>query len=341
MKNKQIQNMMIRIGRFRLLLFAFVLALAVSGCVTNDWAEKEQKEKDLISAYVKEHGITEDQKTQNGIYFIEEVHGTGLAPKKNDYVVINYTGRYIADNRIHETSYDSLKGEWDNADAYKYFVYGPLKFEYGFSIAGINEGLALMKEGGKAQLLIPSDKAFYDFNPMIYDIELLKVISNPAHDDSLVMDKYLTQVGLDSVNNYYEKTDVYVKVTHVENPGDNHYFQSKDTLYFKYSGKLLDSYGPTVTERVFDSNMQTDATVKYVHGQQSYEKGSFMLGFSTALRTSLDTLRYKSKATFVLPAIKAYGDKGLINSQFGYIIVPKYQTVVYDIEVVDLQTPAK
>jgi hypothetical protein len=341
MKNKKIQNMMIRIGRFRLLLFAFLLAFGVSGCVTNEWAAKEQKEKDLIAAYVKDNGITADQKTENGIYYIEKVKGTGLTPKKDDYVVINYTGRYIEDNRIHETSYDSLKGEWVNADTYKYFVYGPLKFEYGFSIAGINEGLALMKEGGKAQLLIPSDKAFYDFNPMIYDIELLKVITDAPHDDSLVMEKYLTQTGLDSLNNYYEKTGLYVTETHVNDPNDTHYFQSGDTLYFKYSGRLLDDYGPEVTERDFDSNMQTDATVKYVHGQQSYEKGSFMLGFPSALRLSLDTLRYKSKATFVLPSIKAYSDKGLINSQYGYIIVPKFQSVVYDIEVVDLLSPAK
>ncbi len=195
-----------------------------------------------------------------------------------------------------------------------------------------------MKEGGKAQLLIPSDKAFYDFNPMIYDIELLKVISDPAHDDSLVMEKYLTQIGWDTASTYYEKTGVYVKETYVENPNDDHYFQASDTLYFKYTGKLLDSYGTEVTERVFDSNMQNEETVKYVHGQQSYEKGSFMLGFPQALRTSLDTLRFGSKATFVLPSIKAYSDKGLINSQYGYIIVPKFQTVVYDIEVVDLQS---
>jgi FKBP-type peptidyl-prolyl cis-trans isomerase len=341
MKNKKTQNMMIRIGRFRLLLYAILLAFAVSGCVTNDWAEKEQKEKDLIAAYVKDNGITEDQKTENGIYYIEEVAGTGLSPKKDDFVIINYTGRYIEDNRIHETSYDSLKSEWDNADTYKYFVYGPLKFEYGFSIAGINEGLALMKEGGKAQLLIPSDKAFYDFNPMTYDIELLKVISNPAHDDSLVMEKYLNQIGWDTASTKYEKTGVYLKETHVEDPNDDHYFQAGDTLYFKYTGKLLDGYGPAVTERVFDSNMQNEETVKYVHGQQSYAKGSFMLGFPSSLRTSLDTLRYKSKATFVLPSIKAYSDKGLINSQYGYIIVPKFQTVVYDIEVTDLLSPAK
>lgn len=333
--------MMMRIGRFRGLLFTVLLIFAVSGCVTNDWAEKEQNEKDLIAAYVKNNGITEEQKTQNGIYFIEQVQGTGLSPKKDDFVVINYTGRYIDDNTIHETSYDSLKGEWGNAATYKYFVYGPLKFEYGFSIAGINEGLSLMKEGGKAQLLIPSDKAFFDFKPMIYDIELLKVITDPAHDDSLVMEKYLSQIGWDSTSTYYEKTGVFVKETHVENPNDDHYFQAKDTIYFKYTGKLLDSYGPVVTERVFDSNMQNSETVKFVHGQQNYEKGSFMLGFPSALRSSLDTLRFKSKATFVVPSAKAFGDKGLINSQYGYIIVPRFQTVVYDIEVTDLQSPAK
>ncbi len=97
------------------------MAFAVSGCVTNDWAEKEQNEKDLIAAYVKDNGITEDQKTENGIYFIEKVAGTGLSPKEDDFVVINYTGRYLEDNRIHETSYDSLKGEWDNADNLQIF----------------------------------------------------------------------------------------------------------------------------------------------------------------------------------------------------------------------------
>jgi hypothetical protein len=66
-----------------------------------------------------------------------------------------------------------------------------------------------------------------------------------------------------------------------------------------------------------------------------------MLGFPAALRSSLDTLRLGSRAKFLLPSVAAFGDKGLINSQYGYIIVPKYQTVLYEIEVVDLQFPAK
>jgi FKBP-type peptidyl-prolyl cis-trans isomerase len=340
MKIKKIQNMMIRIGRFRLFLFIILLAFAVSGCVTNDWAEKEQKEKDLIAGYVKDNGITADQKTENGIYYIEEVAGTGLSPKKDDYVIINYTGRYIDNNRIHETSYDSLKSEWDNADSYKYFVYGPLKFEYGFSIAGINEGLALMKEGGKARLLIPSDKAFYDFNPMIYDIELLKVISKPITYDSTVMINYLAQNGWDYNSTYDSTKGTFVKETYTPDPSDEHTFRTKDTLFFIYTGKILDGYNPVVTERVFDSNTDPDKPIKYLYGANGFASGT-MLGFPAALKSSLDTLRLGTRATFVLPWDKAFGDKGLINSIYGYIIVPKFQTVVYDIEVVDLQSGAK
>ena len=331
---------MIRIGRFRLLLFIILLAFTVSGCVTNDWAEKEQKEKDLIAAYVKDNGISGDQKTENGIYYIEEVAGTGLSPKKDDYVIINYTGRYIADNHIHETSYDSLKSEWDNAENYKYFVYGPLKFEYGFSIAGINEGLALMKEGGKARLLIPSDKAFYDFNPMIYDIELLKVISKPVTYDSTVMINYLAQNGWDYNSTYDSTKGTFVKETYTPDPSDEHTFRTKDTLFFNYTGKILDGYNPVVTERIFDSNTDPDKPIKYVYGASGFASGT-MLGFPAALKSALDTLRQGTRATFVLPWDKAFGDKGLINSQYGYVIVPKFQTVVYDIEVVDLQSGAK
>jgi hypothetical protein len=85
----KIQNMMILTGRFRVVLFIIFLGFAVAGCAHNEWAEKEQKEKELIAAYVEEHGITEEQMTDDGIYYIEEVAGTGLSPGEDDYVVIN------------------------------------------------------------------------------------------------------------------------------------------------------------------------------------------------------------------------------------------------------------
>jgi len=57
-------------------------------------------------------------------------------------------------------------------------------FVVGYSIYGFSEGLMLMKEGGKATLLIPSNLAYGQqgsypviagFTPLLFDVELIRV----------------------------------------------------------------------------------------------------------------------------------------------------------------------
>lgn len=328
---------MMRIIRFRFLVLPVLLGMAVTGCLKNDWAEKEQHEKDLIQTYLKAQNITDAQKTEGGIYFVEKKAGTGLTPKINDYVVINYTGRYLEDGSIHETSYDSLKSDWANATNYKFFVYGPLKFQFGYSIAGINEGLSLMKEGGKASLVIPSDKAFYDFKPMVYDVELLRVIRKPiAYEDS-VMRLYLTEKGYDSTTLYINGSDsIYFKETLTPDPGDERTVKTNDTVQFRYTGRLVDGFGQVIKDdRVFDSHMTDTNPIKWVYGRPNPD---IMLAFPTGLKMALDTMRSGTHATAVLPYREAFGDQGLFSSTYGYTIVPKYQTIVYDVIVESIQS---
>jgi len=322
----------------RFLIIPALVAMLTGGCLKNEWEEKEQHEQQVIDTYLNENGITEEQKTTGGIYFIEEVAGTGLTPGKDNYVIINYTGRYLEDGSIHETSYDSLKDDWASAEIYKYFVYGPLKFQYGYSISGINEGLSLMKEGGQAELVIPSDKAFYDFNPMAYEVELLKVIREPiAYEDS-VLNIYLTERGYDSTTLY---KDIYFKETLTPNPSDERTVQQGDTILFRYSGKLVDGYGLVIQDnRIFDDNLEDAKPVIYVYGKTDLISG-FMLAFPAGLKSALDTMRAGTHATAVLPYDQAFGDKGLFNTTYGYTIVPKYQTVVYDIVVEDIRPPSE
>ncbi len=322
----------------RFLVIPALVAILTGGCLKNEWEEKEQHEQQVIDAYLSENGITEEQKTTGGIYFIEEVTGTGRAPQKNNYVIINYTGRYLEDGSIHETSNDSLKDDWTNADTYKYFVYGPLKFQFGYSISGINEGLALMKEGGKAELVIPSDKAFYDFNPLVYEVELLQVIREPiAYEDS-VLNIYLTEKGFDSTTLY---KDIYFRETVTPNPGDERTVQQGDTVLFRYSGRLVDGFGLIVQDnRIFDDNLEDANPVKYVYGKSDLVSG-FMLAFPVGLKSALDTMRNGTHAVAVLPYEQAFGVNGLFNTTYGYTIVPKYQTVVYDIIVEDIRPPSE
>jgi len=254
---------------------------------------------------------------------------------KDDYVVINYVGRYLEDNSIHETSYDSLKDEWANADTYLYFVYGPLKFKFGHSIAGLNEGLSLMKEGGKARLILPSDKAFYDFNPMVYDVELIKVIQDPVEYEDSVLNAYLASRGFDTLTTAYK--GIYFKETFTPDPGDQRTVQTNDTVLFRFTGKLVDGFGSEIKDdRVFDSNTDDPNPIKLIYGKSETYSG-FMLALPRGLNSALDSMRVGTHATAVLPYTEAFKD-GLFSPVYGYTIVPKVQTVVYDIVVEDIRS---
>jgi FKBP-type peptidyl-prolyl cis-trans isomerase len=316
------------------LLPFFVSALMVlaSGCVKNEIEDLENNEKKIISKYLSDHNITDDKKTEGGIYFIETKAGTGLAPAKDNYVVINYVGRYLEDGVIRETSYDSLKADWPLSDIFKYYLYGPIKVIYGYSMPGINEALSLMKEGGKATVVLPSDKANYDYKPLVYEIELLKVIKDPAVFDDSTMNLYVQANYSDGVQ--IGDTTLWYKVTQPSTATDS--FGTGDSIYFNYKGKIVDAYGSSIiANRVFDSNSETGLS-KYKSGMKTPTN---MMLFPNGLKVAFDSIKFQnhSKVSIAIGNSMAYGKNGYVFPTQNYIIVPVYQSLVYDIEVVDIK----
>jgi peptidylprolyl isomerase len=85
-------------------------------------------------------------KTSSGLDYIETQAGTGASPKKGDTVQVHYTGTFPEGGKF-DSSVD--RGQ-------------PFEFRLGMGqvIAGWDEGIALMKVGGKATLIIPSNLAY-------------------------------------------------------------------------------------------------------------------------------------------------------------------------------------
>ena len=58
----------------------------------------------------------------------------------------------------------------------------------GYLIAGFDEGITYMKEGGKARFLLPSSLAYGSagyytipgYTPLLYDVQLVKVSPGPS-----------------------------------------------------------------------------------------------------------------------------------------------------------------
>lgn len=107
-------------------------------------------------------------KTESGLEFILVEQGTGLKAASGYTVSVHYTG-YFQDGTIFDSSVK--RGQ-------------PFEFTVGMGrvIKGWDEGLALMREGDRARLIIPYQLAYGEngYGPippkadLIFDIELLK-----------------------------------------------------------------------------------------------------------------------------------------------------------------------
>ena len=109
-------------------------------------------------------------KTQSGLDFIEIEAGTGKQAEAGKTVAVHYTGKF-QDGKIFDSSVS--RGE-------------PIEFQLGKGnvIKGWDEGIAMMRVGGKAQLIIPPDLAYGEKGSggvippnatLVFDVELVKV----------------------------------------------------------------------------------------------------------------------------------------------------------------------
>ena len=109
------------------------------------------------------------KKTGSGLVYRELKAGSGDAPKATDTVKVHYTGT-LSDGTVFDSSVQ--RGE-------------PATFPLNGVIKCWTEGLQMMKVGGKAKLVCPSDIAYGDAGrppqigpgaPLVFEVELLEIV---------------------------------------------------------------------------------------------------------------------------------------------------------------------
>ena len=132
-------------------------------------AEMEGKEKKDLNAYIKTNKISAAP-LASGLIYIEKLAGKGAKAEKGRKVKVHYDGKLLNGSRF-DSSYE--RGT-------------PFEFTLGQGqvIPGWDEGIALMKVGGKAQLIIPSKLGYGvqgsgdripPYSTLVFDVELLGV----------------------------------------------------------------------------------------------------------------------------------------------------------------------
>lgn len=104
---------------------------------------------EVLKKYFTERNIA-PTKTASGLYYKINEEGTGAMPQAGQKVVMNYTGQLL-DGTKFDSNVDSIFGH-----------VSPFEFKLGQGqvIKGWDEGIALLKQGSKATLYIPSALAY-------------------------------------------------------------------------------------------------------------------------------------------------------------------------------------
>ena len=128
----------------RLLLLVLVTTSAALSACTKDALEDKRSDEEKITSYLSGNNITTAQRQPSGLYYVTVTTApTNVRATAGKTVSVLYTG-YLLDGSVFDAS--SRHGNT------------PFSFTLGTGqvIDGWDEGIALMRKGEKAQLLIPS-----------------------------------------------------------------------------------------------------------------------------------------------------------------------------------------
>lgn len=128
----------------------------------------QAKETEERNVYLKKHNI-KVKPTASGLYIIHTKRGKGPYPKPGETVVVQYTG-FLLNGTKFDSSIDRNK---------------PFEFELGKHkvIAGWDEGIAKIRKGGSATLIIPSSLGYGPrnvgpippFSTLVFDVKVVNI----------------------------------------------------------------------------------------------------------------------------------------------------------------------
>ena len=117
----------------------FIVEIAVTGVQSE--TDIEVAQLDSLQRYFSVIN-TVFEKFASGLYYVENITGTGTKPHYGDRVTISFTRKYLDTTIIKKVdSIDIILG-------------------YGDAVQGLEEGIMQMREGGKASLFMPASIAF-------------------------------------------------------------------------------------------------------------------------------------------------------------------------------------
>lgn len=278
----------------------------------------QKKEKETLSKFLADNKITAAPQP-SGLYYVEQAEGKGIKIDSGCQVIYNVKISMLDGKQVF--GQDSMK-----------FVFGQRP-----DMSGFLEGIKLMKKGGKARLILPSQIAFGErgykeippYTTIIYDVQVLDVKSKAEYEKVEAADKKKaeqkkanakkSEAGL--LQKYLKDNKITARPTptglyYIEKvKGTGPQIIAGSKISVQYTGTLLNG-------KKFDSSRD--------RGGKPFEvevgKGAVIKGWDEALTK----MSKGGKAILIIPSSIAYGEQEMGS-------IPPFSTLVFDLEVVDVK----
>ncbi|MCX6256488.1 MAG: FKBP-type peptidyl-prolyl cis-trans isomerase [Bacteroidia bacterium] len=278
-----------------------LVALLLNGISVN--AQNQDKYSDYL-------------KTSSGLRIKVTQPGNGPMPKQGDKCVVNYTGK-LENDTVFDSSIKSGK---------------PFSFEIGSGqvIKGWDEGIALLRQGSKATLVIPPELGYGSHaqakipanSILIFDVELLQVIPGIKIDPFDV-------AGKDTV-----KTSSGLKYI-VSAKGKGAKVEKGKNVQINYSAYFIDG-------KMFDSSVKKGQPLKFPAGTGAISLKGLEEG--VMLMSEGDKIRFIIPPELGLPANPQQkggpGGQTLIFDVELLKVMPEIKITPYDIQGKEVKTTA-
>jgi FKBP-type peptidyl-prolyl cis-trans isomerase len=281
-------------------------------------AALQKKEQETLSKFLADNKITTAPQT-SGLYYIEQVAGKGIGIDSGCQVIYNVKISMLDGKQVF--GQDSMK-----------FIYGKRP-----DMSGFLEGIKMMKKGGQARLILPSQLAFGErgyreippYTTIIYDVKVVDVKSKADYEKAQALEKKKKDEKKEKakkseageLQKYLKDNKITTKPTasglyyieKVKGTGPQIHAGSKVSV--QYTGTLLNG-------KKFDSSRD--------HGGKPFDvevgKGNVIKGWDEGLLH----MSKGSRATLICPSKIAYGEQEMGS-------IPAFSSLVFDIEVVDVK----
>ena len=258
-------------------------------------------------------------KSESGLYYkMYSVSKDTTKPQTGFWVSMNmkYTAKVKGVDTVLFDSKKQLNGE-------------PVRFQLPPSDfkGDLYEGIRMLSVGDSAEFIINADSLF---------LKTFKMSQRPAMIDSnSVLYFYVHLISVDSPLKMKKNEEValkkYIEDNKITNP------PTASGIYIMESvagqGIKIDSgtmvklhfVVSTIDGKQIFSSMDRPEPLKFQYGQKFDTPG---------LEEAVGTMKKGSKAKVIVPSKMAFGEMGRGN------VVPPYSTIVYDVEIIDVQTKA-